>query len=415
MPRSRHTAGPGLFDEAARPARDAGRAGLLMAAAEPEAYSVARVNALARELLEGALPPLWVAGEVTGWKRHTSGHCYFTLRDATAQLRCVMWRGEAQRLPADPDEGLEVRALGTLTIYERRGEYQLVVRALEASGAGGLWRVAFERLRARLQADGLLDPARKRPLPPFPDTIAVVTSETGAVLQDILHVLRRRAPWVRVRLCPARVQGDGAAGSIAAAIELAGRSGAELVIVARGGGSLEDLWAFNEEPVARAIAACPLPVVSAIGHETDVTIADLVADLRAPTPSAAAERAVPDAAELARRLAACADRAAAGIRRGIDRRRDELERRAAELEDGIAERLRRRRERLLRSAARLEALSPLAALRRGYAVPMDRGGRILRRVAAFQPGAAFRLRVVDGTVDCSVTPSAPPDGGEARG
>jgi exodeoxyribonuclease VII large subunit len=408
MPSSRNPAGPGLFDEAARPARDdAGRAGLLMAAAQPQAVSVSRVNALARELLEGALPPLWVAGEVTGWKRHTSGHCYFSLRDANAQLRCVMWRSEAQRLPADPDEGLAVRALGTLTVYERRGDFQLVVRALEASGAGGLWRVAFDRLRARLAAEGLLDPARKRPLPAFAGRIAVVTSETGAVLQDILHVLRRRAPWVRVQLCPARVQGDGAADSIACALELAGRGGADLVIVARGGGSLEDLWAFNEEPVARAIAACPVPVISAVGHETDVTIADLVADLRAPTPSAAAERAVPDRGELAWRLTAAAERAAAGIRRGLHRRRDELDRRGAELDDGIAERLRRRRERLLRSAARLEALSPLAALRRGYAVPADAGGRILRGVAAFAVGAPFRLRLVDGSVDCTVAAIAP--------
>src|SRR5690606_18450659 len=238
------------------------------------AIRVSEINSMAREILETAFPSLWIAGEVSGWKRHTSGHCYFTLRDELAQLRCVMFRADAQRLPTMPEEGMEVRVLGTLTLYERRGDLQCVVRELEGVGAGGLWRLAFERLRARLEAEGLLDPARKRPIPRHPRTVGIVTSPVGAALHDILRVIERRAPWTRIVLCPAKVQGDGAAEEIARAIELFGQTrAADVLIVGRGGGSVEDLWAFNEEVVARAIAASPIPIVSAVGHEVDYTIA----------------------------------------------------------------------------------------------------------------------------------------------
>ncbi|HEX7119701.1 MAG TPA: exodeoxyribonuclease VII large subunit [Longimicrobiales bacterium] len=368
-----------------------------------QAYTVSAVNALVREFLEGAFPPLWVAGEVSGWKRHTSGHCYFSLRDAEAQLRCVMFRSDAQRLPTDPDEGTEVRVLGTLTLYERRGDYQLVVRELEAEGAGGLWRLAFEKLRARLEAEGLLAPERKRSLPRSPATVAVVTSPVGAALHDILHVIERRAPWTRVVVSPAKVQGDGAAEDVARAIERVARhGGADVVIVARGGGSVEDLWAFNEEAVARAISECPIPVISGVGHEVDVTIADLVADARAPTPSAAAETAVPDGRALARHLADLGERMPAALRQLVAERRGELMLLRTGLVRAVREASRRKRERLLQAAGKLEALSPLAALRRGYAVPQADDGRVLRRAAEFEAGGRFRLRVVDGRVICRV-------------
>ena len=252
----------------------------------PRIWSVAELNRAVRGLLEFEFPPLYVAGEVANWKRASSGHCYFTLKDEAAQLRCVMWRSDATRLPIDPEEGMRVRAFGSATLYEARGDFQLNVRSLEGEGEAGLWKLAFEKLRARLEAEGLLDPARRRPIPAFPRSVGVVTSLSGAALRDILTVIGRRAPWTRVVLYGTRVQGEGASLEIAAAIGKLGGSGeVDLLIVGRGGGSIEDLWAFNEEPVARAIAECPVPVISAVGHETDVTIADLVADLRAPTPT----------------------------------------------------------------------------------------------------------------------------------
>jgi exodeoxyribonuclease VII large subunit len=369
-------------------------------AAAEEDYTVSAVNALAKRLLETALPPLWVHGEVAGWKRHgPTGHCYFTLKDASAQLRSVMFRLDAQRLPTDPEEGMQVRALGTLTLYERRGEYQFVVRELEGRGVGGLWRLAFERLRARLEAEGLLDPARKRMLPRYPRAVGVVTSPVGAALHDILQVIRGRAPWTRVVLAPARVQGEGAAQDIARAIRLFYRPGvADVLIVGRGGGSVEDLWAFNEEPVARAIAECPIPVISAVGHEVDITIADLVADVRAPTPSAAAERAVPDTVAVARELAGLRARLDGAARRVLNSRRASLTDGRVWLADAAHIGIERRRERLGTLAHRLDALSPLGALRRGFAVPLGSDGKILRGRDAFTPGEPVQLRVVDGTV-----------------
>ena len=373
---------------------------------EPEprvAYSVSGLNRLVRELLDASLPPLWVTGEVANWKRSHRGHCYFTLKDANAQVRCALFASDARRLPADPEEGMRVRAYGTVTLYEARGDYQLVVRELEARDSGGLWRLAFERLRQKLEAEGLLSPERKRPLPRSPHRVGVVTSPVGAALHDVLRVLEQRAPWTTVVVSPARVQGDGAEREIAAALDrLAVHGQVDVVIVGRGGGSVEDLWAFNREEVARAIVRCPVPVVSAVGHEVDVTIADLVADHRAATPSAAAERVVLDHQDVRRQVATAAARLDGALRRRLDDRRRALARALDALSACMGDGLERRRTRLGRAADKLEALSPLAALKRGYAVAQDPAGHVLRRAGDFREEQAFRLRVADGRIDCVV-------------
>jgi exodeoxyribonuclease VII large subunit len=374
------------------------------------AYGVAALNRLVRELLDSSLPPLWVAGEVANWKRSPRGHCYFSLRDAEAQVRCVLFAADARRLPAEPEEGMRVRVLATVTLYEARGEYQLIVRELEASDAGGLWRLAFERLRSSLEAEGLLDPARKRALPPSPRRVGVVTSPVGAAVHDILRVIEERAPWTTVVLSPARVQGDGAEHEIAAALgRLAEYGDVDVIIVGRGGGSVEDLWAFNREEVARAIAACPVPVVSAVGHEMDVTIADLVADHRSATPSAAAERVVLDGMELRRHLRMAAGRLHAGMRRLAEDEQRQVNGLAAALVTRVAALVEHRSNRLGRLADTLHALSPLAALTRGFAVAQDHDGRVLRRVEDFRQGGRFRLRVADGRIDCTVEGTEPDD------
>ncbi|HKQ97893.1 MAG TPA: exodeoxyribonuclease VII large subunit, partial [Candidatus Polarisedimenticolia bacterium] len=265
--------------------------------------TVAELNALVGELLRESLPAVWVEGEISNLRRYPSGHTYFTLKDDQAQVSAVLFRGQASWLKFRPEDGLKVIAHGRVGLYEARGGYQIVVERLEPAGLGAL-QLALEQLKARLAAEGLLDPARKRPLPLLPRRIGIVTSERGAALRDILRVLERRFAQVGVVIAPARVQGDGAAEEIAAAIAALNRlGGLDALIVARGGGSIEDLWAFNEEIVARAIAASAVPVISAVGHETDVTLADLVADLRAPTPSAAAEMVIVSRREIVDRLA----------------------------------------------------------------------------------------------------------------
>jgi exodeoxyribonuclease VII large subunit len=394
-----------------------------VSAPEPRVWTVSQVNRAVRTLLEGSVDALWIGGEVGNWTRARSGHCYFSLKDDQAQIRCVMWRQDAQALPTDPEEGMRVRVFGALTLYEARGEYQLAVRRLEAEGAEGLWRLAFEKLRRKLEEEGLLETTRKRPLPRYPSCVGVVTSATGAAIHDILTVLRRRAPWVKVVVRGARVQGDGASLEIARALEaLAASRLCDVIIVGRGGGSVEDLWAFNEEPVARAIAACPVPVVSAVGHETDVTIADLVADVRAPTPSAAAEAVAPDGRAMLDQLRVLPERLARGLKGTVERRRDVVaDRRGAlrlalegrmspfrqavdfgmsRLERAMRQVVGRRHQDLAALGGRLEALSPLATLERGYAVARTSEGRLLRRVVDFPVGLPFLLRVADGSVRC---------------
>jgi len=266
-----------------------------------EVFTVSRLNREARTLLETGFSSVRVEGELSNLARPGSGHIYFTLKDQGAQLRCAMFRQNNSRLAFRPADGQAVTCRGRLSIYEARGDYQLIVESMEPAGEGDLQK-QFEQLKIRLAAEGLFDPAHKQPIPAIPRRIGVVTSPTGAAVRDILHVLARRFPAVPVRIYPVPVQGEGAAGKIVAALELAGRrQDCDVLILARGGGSLEDLWAFNEEKLARAIFECPVPIISGVGHEIDFTIADFVADLRAPTPSGAAELAVPDGAEWLRR------------------------------------------------------------------------------------------------------------------
>ncbi len=269
-------------------------------------HSVSEINAFVRRLLEANFRPLWVEGEISNFKAHSSGHKYFSLKDARCSLRCVMFRSAASRLKFAPRDGMLVRAYGTVGVFEAQGSYQLYVEAMQPAGMGALYQ-AFEALKAKLQAEGLFRADRKKPLPAFPQRIGVVTSDTGAAIRDIVNVISRRYPLVTLFICPARVQGEGAAESIARGIKtfdrMSGKQRPDVLIVGRGGGSMEDLWAFNTETVARAIAACTIPVISGVGHEIDFTISDFVADKRAPTPSAAAEMAVPDSVELRRYLA----------------------------------------------------------------------------------------------------------------
>ncbi len=260
-------------------------------------YTVSRLNRSVGELLEGSFPLLWVEGELSNLARPSSGHWYFSLKDSTAQVRCAMFRGRNQRLKFAPEDGMQVLVRARVGLYEARGEFQLVAEHMEEAGDGALRR-AFEELKQRLASEGLFDPARKQAVPSLPQRVGVITSATGAAIRDILSVLKRRFPSIPVLIYPVPVQGEGAAAQIAAAIAQAGRRNeCDVLIVARGGGSLEDLWAFNEEVVARAMHACPIPMVSGIGHEVDFTIADFVADHRAPTPSAAAEMVSPEQAE----------------------------------------------------------------------------------------------------------------------
>lgn len=333
---------------------------------EPKALSVTQLLRRMKNLLEIEIGEIWVEGEISNLKRQASGHWYFSLKDDGAQIQCAMFG--ARRKPGNEvmEDGVKVRAFAEASVYEARGTLQIIVQKVERAGAGDL-QARFEALKRKLHAEGLFDAERKRPIPKFPQTIGIVTSDTGAAIRDILNILQRRAPWVQPVLFPVRVQGRGAENEIARAIEKMGqpeRFGyprCDVLIVGRGGGSLEDLWNFNEEVVARAIAACPIPVISAVGHEIDFTIADFVADLRAPTPSAAAELAVPDGAELLVKFAQSRRRMARLVA-------ERLHRSAVMLESLKRGALRKGGERLLREPVmRLDALrsAMTAATRRG--------------------------------------------------
>ncbi|WP_444943789.1 exodeoxyribonuclease VII large subunit [Microbulbifer sp. ZKSA006] len=316
--------------------------------AKRSVLSVSDLNREVKHLLESSVPLLWISGEISNFSVPSSGHWYFSLKDARAQVRCAMFRGRNRSVAFRPQNGREVLIRARVSLYEGRGEFQLIVEHMEEAGFGALMR-QLEQLKAKLNAEGLFDASKKRPLPFLPTNIGIVTSPTGAAIRDMIHVLGRRHPSATIELWPVAVQGQGAAEQIAAAIEKAGRSGRhDLLIVGRGGGSLEDLWSFNEEIVARALAASPIPTISAVGHETDTTIADLAADLRAPTPSAAAEIASANAAEILQRL----EQAQRRLQRAIDNQLKHLSQQVQLRRN----RLRHPREQLLNQTQRLDHL-----------------------------------------------------------
>jgi exodeoxyribonuclease VII large subunit len=411
---------------------------------QPQVISVSELNRMAREALERGLPLMWIAGEVSNCKRSDLGHCYFTLKDAQAQVDCVLFRHRAQLLGWMPRDGAQVEVRALATLYEARGKFQLNVETMRRAGLGALYE-AFERLKAKLGKEGLFDAGRKRPIARFPRAIGVVTSPQAAALRDVLTTLRRRMPQLPAVLYPAPVQGEGAAERIAAAIALAGaRQECDVLIVCRGGGSIEDLWAFNEEVVARAIVACPIPVVSGVGHETDFTIADFAADRRAPTPTAAAEMACPSREELSKLLAHSARRLLRVATRALEDRMQRLdflarrlvhpgerirgqlgelrhfarrffgawERGLADLgaeTAGLARRLREGGRRqidataslLARLDAHVQHMNPQAVLERGYSIT-EAGGGIVRDSARLAAGESISITFARGRVDAEV-------------
>jgi exodeoxyribonuclease VII large subunit len=399
---------------------------------QPPSWTVTDLTRYLRELLESDenLQDVWVQGEVSNLSHPSSGHLYFTLKDSGAALKCVMWRNSVLRQVIRPKEGDAVEAHGNLSVYESAGQYQLYADLIRPAGEGALYQ-EFLRLKARLQAEGLFDEARKRPVPRWPHTVGIVTSPTGAALRDILNILSRRYPLVKVVLAPTPVQGEEAPTGIVAAIrQLNQRVHPDVILLARGGGSIEDLWAFNDERVARAIVDSQAPVIAGVGHEVDFTIADFACDLRAPTPTAAAELATPNQADLRldveeyeermlRNIAACLaafrDRLTAlktGLRlrspvnqiRGGRQRLDDFSHRAAM---ALQHRLRLQSVRLSGIEQRLNALSPLAVLERGYAVVTNADGQKVTRAGQVSPGDELNVQVRDGEFGVRVRESAP--------
>jgi exodeoxyribonuclease VII large subunit len=395
---------------ASAPSRLYEELGTVFPGASPSsAVSVSTVTQTAKDILEGAFMPLWVRGEIMDFKAHRNGHWYFCLRDGSSQLRCVVWSRDRRSIPAPPDDGMQVTVLGQLTVYATRGDMQFAVRRIEAEG-DGLWQKALERTRAKLEADGLLARDRKRALARYPRVFAVVTSPDGAALHDIVAVVKRRAPHVRLVVVPATVQGDAAPEELCFAIDQVSRwNGADTIIIGRGGGAREDLRAFNDERVARALSRCPVPTISAVGHEIDVTICDLVADHRAPTPSAAAEAAVRATEELLGELQSRARQLVGAVAARVDEAGGALHRTAGELTTASREAIERRASRIASNAGRLHALSPLATLARGYAIAQDGEGRTLGSIDDFTSGAEFDLRLRDGTVRSTTNFASPAD------
>lgn len=400
----------------------------LFSVAERTPYTVSQLVARIRTTLEmnPSLADVWVEGEVSNFRQVASGHCYFTLKDAGAELRCVMWRDRLRGLRAVPKDGDSILAHGKVGVYEQRGDLQLYVDYLEPLGLGWLYQ-EYERLKRRLEAEGLFAPERKRPLPRFPRRIGVVTSPDAAALRDILHILSRRYPLAEVILAPTLVQGEDAPPQIVAALSaLNARPDIDVILLARGGGSLEELWAFNDERVARAVAASRIPVVCGVGHETDFSLADFAADRRAPTPSAAAEIATPDRMELKQQVRALWGRLNRAQAAELARWRARLQEQVRILRrlspalrlsqtrqrlDDLSERMGRamshqiavRRERLAGLTGRLEGISPLSTLERGYAiVRRTADGLIVRSPTQVAPGDELRIRVRDGEFGAEV-------------
>ncbi len=369
-------------------------------------WTVSELTGEVRALLGEVFEDVCVLGEVSNLARPRSGHVYFNIKDEGAQIRAVLFKGDARRVVFDLENGLAVRARGSIDVYAARGEYQLIVRQVEPEGIGAL-ELAFRQVVARLSAEGLFDPDRKRPLPAYPARIAVVTSPSGAAVRDFLQVSGRRWPSAEILIVPSRVQGPGAAEELADALALANRvAGVDFVVLARGGGSLEDLWAFNEEVVARAIFHSKVPVVSAVGHEVDVTVSDLVADFRALTPTDAAARCVPDAAEVRQGLDATRDRLARAVSEPARRARLEANSLRDRLHRALARDLDRRRQSLARAAAQLDALSPLKVLARGYSLTRKADGMTaVRHPDDVVDGDVIETRLAAGMITSRVVSS----------
>ena len=387
-----------------------------------EALTVTELNTLVHDVIESndIFSQIAVRGELSNFVHHRSGHMYFSLKDEGSLVRAVMFRFAASRLAFTPQNGMKVVVYASLTTYIKDGQYQLTVTHMEPDGVGALY-IAFEERRRRLAAEGLFDPARKRPLPKIPSRVGVITSPTGAAVRDISRILGRRFPFAEVLLYPAQVQGEGAAASLIAGLtHFAESKNVDVIILGRGGGSAEDLWEFNDEALARAVAASPIPVISAVGHESDFTICDFVADVRAATPSMAAELAVPESTELVRRFRnvterlemLCRHKIASGnekLRALASRRlftdpaglyrqqRQTLDILSRALETSLDKRLGTERSTFETLAARLNALSPLSVLTRGYAVA-TREGRVIRSVSEVDDGMPFSLRLSDGEI-----------------
>ncbi|HOF25168.1 MAG TPA: exodeoxyribonuclease VII large subunit [Anaerolineaceae bacterium] len=398
---------------------------------QPIVFTVTALNAYLRELLETdeVLQDLWVRGEISNFSQPRSGHLYFTLKDSESAMRCVMWKPSAMRLRFTPADGMLVEAHGAMSIYPAQGQVQLYVDALRPAGEGALYQ-EFLRLRAQLEAEGLFDPSHKRPLPRLPKHIGVVTSATGAALHDILQTLNRRLPTLRVTVAPTSVQGvEAPAGIIAALKRLNSLPDLDLIILARGGGSIEDLWAFNDEGVARAIFASRYPVISGVGHETDFTIADFVADLRAPTPTGAAELATPITKEELRaalqgaeaQLTELINRQLEDLKQALQLAQSELRRSSprlrilnniqrldelqGRLERAIQQQLQRKQNNLANASDRLASLNPQAVLKRGYAIITDQAtGQIISHTRQASPWQPVWLQVQDGSIPAQITP-----------
>ena len=390
-------------------------------------YTVSQINTYVKRILDRDrnLSSVYIRGEVSNYRKYPSGHHYFSLKDATGALSCVLFKSSARHLRFRPEDGMKVIAYGRVTVFQRDGQYQLYVDALTPDGVGELY-VAFEQLKARLHQEGLFAPEHKKPIPRCPDTIAIITSAAGAAVHDMLRILRARWPMAQVRLLPVRVQGAGAARELAGAVRYANRWRlADVILIGRGGGSMEDLWAFNEEVLARAVYESQLPVISAVGHEPDVTIIDFVADLRAATPSNAAELAVPDRNEVTQHVTQLELRCRQAIQSRLQRERQRLDRLTASpalteplrqieerrmllddrqyrLAQALRHRLSGEQTRFAGLLAKLDALSPLKVLRRGYAFARDETGAVVTSAASVELGERLSLRLADGTLGCTV-------------
>lgn len=390
---------------------------------EAKIATVSQINGYVKKILDHniILNNVWVKGEISNFKRHYSGHLYITLKDESSVLKAVMFRASAQSLNFDPSDGMKVLARGRISVYEAGGSYQLHIEEMIPDGVGELY-IAYEQLKKKLEDEGLFSPDHKKPIPAFPKSVGVVTASTGAAVRDIINVITRRYPMAEIVIYPAQVQGAGAAESIVRAIEYFNAvKEVDTLIVGRGGGSIEDLWAFNEEITARAIFASEIPVISAVGHETDFTIADFVSDMRAPTPSAAAEIAVPSMLELYNRIITDKNRIVRNMTGRIENSRlllrrfkmrtprdriDEYNLRMDSLVKRMAGSVKMRAMSLRRSlaeqAAKLDALSPLQTLSRGYSIPTKEDGTVIRSAKDMEKGIEFTLRMKDGSAECVV-------------